>query len=215
MLMLVLSDLHRRAGSATVTVRAGASERKLYIGQGHLLSADSDVVAERLGNMLATEGKLDPDLIEPVAAEARRRGTLLGSQLIADGLLTPAEVAAALERQVRFRFEFAVGTPGVVSVEELKPVPKIVKTPLGVALVALFRERLALEAVVALVSNRDRQLVQFNVQSVKELQLRPAELLICKRLAAGESFETVLEGAIAPEHVTRTVAILVALGLWA
>ncbi|MBS1153613.1 MAG: hypothetical protein H6Q89_5311 [Myxococcaceae bacterium] len=213
-LTMVLADLHRRSAAATLVLKSPSSMRRIHVGEGHLLSAESNVVAERLGDMLASEGLLDPVLIEPVATEARRRGTLLGSQLITDGLLPPAEVAAALERQVRCRFEAAIGTPGVVSIEEAAPVPKVIKTPLGAAIVLAFRERLGLAALEQFIADRDSTPVALKLDAVSALQLMPAELMVCHRLAAGETLEVLLEGS-AREQVTRTVAALVGLGLWA
>ena len=115
---------------------------------------------------------------------------------------------------MRLRFESALATPGVVSLEELRTVPKVFKQPVGAAVALVCRERLTLEAVDALISTRSSQPLKLNIQSVSTLQVTSGEMMICQRLAAGDTLEMVLEGTTSPERVMRTVATLVALGLW-
>lgn len=217
MVMLVLADLNRRAADASVIVRADDAERTLHIEKGKLVFANSNVRPERLGDMLAREGRLDPVLIEPVAAEARRRGTLLGDQLIADGLLTPTELASALERQVVMRFDAAVAMPGEVTLAARGPGAPSVRLELGNAVMALFRERLALEPIESLLADRDRGSVALDLDSepFKRLQLVPVELRTARRLAAGETLDDILGATGSPEQVLRLAGALAGLGLWA
>lgn len=219
MMLLAVSDLNRRAADGAVTVRARAdgASRVLHVARGCLIATESSVVGERLGNMLAAEGRLDPVLIEPVANEARRRGTLLGYQLITDGLMTPTDLASALERQARLRFESALASPGTVSLAAKAIAELVVKIPFGAAVAVAFRARINLRAIQDLIAERPRQVRALDLQEdvFSRLELGPSELRICRALASGQSLEQVISGSPAPDNVVRLVGVLVALGLWA
>jgi hypothetical protein len=217
MLLLVIADLNRRGADATVLIKSPESERTLHVAQGHLIGADSNVQSERLGDMLASEGRLNPDLVEPAAIAAARKGKLLGDQLIAIGMLSPLDVWNALERQVLFRFANAVSMSGSVSVAPKQPVKGVVRRPLGAAVVGLFRERLKIAPINQFLTDRPRNQVKLDISTsgFSRLELVPAELRVCRRLADGENLGQLLDGADAPENVLRIAAALVALGLWA
>jgi hypothetical protein len=215
-LMLVLADLERRAGSALISVTSGNDRRALHVTTGELVRVDSNVKAERLGDMLAAEGRLDPVLIEPVAAEAAKQGHLIGDQLVADGLLEPAELTAALDRQVELRFASALTASGNVALDGPSEKPMMVNIPLGAAMMAAFRSRVPLEAIEFHLEDPDREPVALDLQSpaVTRLELGPAQLKVCNRLAAGESLAQMVEGGIPRDPAYRLAGALNALRLW-
>jgi hypothetical protein len=219
MLLLAIADLNRRSGDGSLTLKARADGawRVLHVAKSALIATESSVVAERLGNMLAAEGRLDPVLIEPVANEARKRGTLLGHQLVADGLLTPTDLASALERQGRLRMDNALATPGVVGIVPKGKIEPMVRTPLGASVIAAFRSRINLQSIQDLIAERPAQPIALDLQSevFRNLELGPGELRICRSVAAGQSFDAVLAASPAPDAVIRILGALVALGLWA
>ena len=147
-LVLVLMELERRQRSACVTVQVAQTKRVLHVVEGYLVGVDSSLKAERLGDMLVGEGLLDEALLEPVAAEAARRGVLLGNQLVNDGLLTSGDLINALERQISFRTGSALSMRGLVTVEppqHLGPAP--VQVPLMVAVFGAIRGWVSLEVI--------------------------------------------------------------------
>ncbi len=219
MVLLVLSDLTRRSadGSFKALSKADGAMRVLHVSRGCLINSESPVVSERLGNMLAAEGRLDPVLIEPVANEARKRGTLLGHQLIADGLLTPTDLASALERQARLRLENAMASSGTVTLVASVGVEPMVRIPLEGAVTAAFRKRINLQAIRDSIAERPKQPLALDLKAevFTRLELGPSELRVCRELAAGKSLDAVLAGSTSPDSVLRLVGVLVALGLWA
>lgn len=219
MLLWVLADLARRSQAATVRVRSerDGTMRAVHVSQGFVVAADSTVQAERLGDLLAAEGRLDPVLIEPVALEASRRQTLLGDQLVADGLLSAADLASALERQVELRFTNAVCTPGVVTVGPKSEARPVARVPLAAGVLALFQLRVSMEEVRALLTERSPTPITLDLESeaFARLGLSPADLRTCRALASGTPLDTVVKEASPPDSALRLAAALTGLGLWA
>lgn len=218
-LMLVVADLNRRQADATVKVLSlvDGCLRVLHIHHGCLIASHSSAVSERLGNMLVTEGKLDPVLLEPVAQEASRRGTLIGNQLVTDGLLTPAELESAVERQVRLRFENALATSGTVRVDPREELKSAVEIPLGAAVAVALRARIQLEPLRALIADRPTTPIALDLQSpdFNRLELGPSEARICRSLALAKPLDAVLAASPSRDSAERLVGLLVGLGLWA
>ncbi len=217
MLMMVISDLNRRTadGSVKVTSVPEGCSRALHVVRGCLVNSESTVVSERLGDVLASEGKLDPALIEPVANEARKRGTLLGHQLIADGLLTPTALASALDRQARLRLQNAMAASGSVRLMATKAIEPIVRVPLGTAVAVAMRERNKVAPIRDLIAARQTPIaLDLNSEVFMRLELGPTELRICRALSSGQTFDEVIAGATSPDSAVRLIGVLVSLGLW-
>lgn len=215
-LQMVLADLERRGKSALVVVQRGEVRRAVHVGDGHVLAVESNLKAERLGDMLAGEGLLDPVLIEPVAAEAAKHGKLLGDQLVIDGLLTGSDLAAALERQVFFRLGAALAMRGVVRVEPAKAIKPVMRVPISSGLLTAFRHWVSLPAIEGHLQDDDRprKALDVSTSAFQRLELGPAELRFSRRLAAGESLEALLESGAPREPVLRLAGALTAVGLW-
>lgn len=215
-LQMVLADLERRGQSALVVVQRGEVRRAVHVADGQLLAVESNLKAERLGDMLAGEGLLDPVLIEPVAAEAAKHGKLLGDQLVIDGLLTPSDLAAALERQVFFRLGAALSMRGVVRIEPAKTILPVLRVPLSSGLLTAFRHWVSLPAIENHLEDdeRPRHALDITTSAFQRLELGPAELRFSRRLAAGETLQAVLDSGAPREPVLRLAGALSAVGLW-
>lgn len=215
-LMLVLADLERRAADGVVVVQSGKVKRAVHVAQGHVIFVDSNLKAERLGDMLASEGHLDPVLIEPVATEAAKHGKLLGDQLVIDGLLSQSDLDAALERQVYFRLGAAMAMRGAVSVEPRRAVKPVLRVPLSAATATAFRKWVPMDAIEGHLAGPDREPLKLDTTSpvFARLELGPAELRFSGRLANGESLADLLASGAPREPVMRLAGALNAVGLW-
>ena len=58
-----VAELHRSSGDATVTIEDAPKRRAIHVAHGHLVAVDSNLKSERLGDLLASEGRLDAALI--------------------------------------------------------------------------------------------------------------------------------------------------------
>ena len=216
-LLWVLMDLERRAASACVTVQSGKAKRVVHVLRGLLIASESNLKTERIGDMLVTEGLLDPVLLEPVAAEATRRKTLLGEQLVADGLLSSDDLRSALDRQVVFRLGAALSMRGAVSVDEPKTLQVSLQMPLMIAVATAFRAWVPLAAIEAeLATDEDLAPIALDAgaAALGLLELGPAELRLTRRLAKGEGVEALLASGSPREPVLRLAGALRAVGLW-
>lgn len=213
---LLVADLERRGGDAAISLQGGQTQRSVAVVGGEVVSAVSNVKRERLGDMLVEEGKLDIVLLEPVAEEAKKHKRLLGDQLVEDKLLTPTELAEALDRQLQLRFEGALQTPGQVTIED-KAIPKSAyHLPLSEAVMNAFRHRVPLAAIELHLADPDRGETRLDLASpgFTRLSVGPSELRVCRRLAQGESLAQLLAAGFPREPVLRLCGALSTLGLW-
>lgn len=213
-----LMDLERQQASACVSVTSGKARRVVHVTRGQLVGAESNLKTERLGDMLVSEGLLDPLLLEPVAAEAARRKTLLGEQLVADGLMTAGDLLSALDRQVTFRMGAALSMRGVVQLEPSRGLQPSVQVPLTVAVAAAFRQWVPLAAIEneLMFKDDDEAPVKLDDTSpvFSALELGPAELRLAHRMAEGEKLDAILGSGQPREPVLRLAGALRAVGLW-
>jgi hypothetical protein len=210
-LLLVLLDLDRRKGSATVVVSASHARRAVLVSNGQLVGCESNINSERVGDMLVSEGLLDAVLLEPVAAEAAKKGVRLGDQMVADGLLNSEELHRALERQVVMRMSASLSMRGVVSVEPVKPTLGTADVPLRVAVVWAFRKGVPLPAIEAqLLANEDVAPPQAEELEalLGALELGPAEVRIARRIVGGEALDTIIGSGAPREPVFRLAGAL-------
>jgi hypothetical protein len=208
MLTATLGSLHREAGSAVLRLRHGELERSLQILNGDLVAARSNVVSERLGSLLAAEGRLDAALIEPVAAEASRNKRLLGDQLVIDGLITPGDLAAVLERQTLGIFRRALMMAGDVQPFPVGAVQAVCHQPAAGLVVAAAREATGAPQTVP---EPARLALPAESEPIRRLGLMPAETRVLRRLTAGATAAQ-LSDLPNPDAARRLVAALHALG---
>lgn len=218
-LVLALMDLDRRAKSACVTVHAGKARRIVHVQQGHIVGADSNLKSERIGEMLAREGRLDAALVEPTAAEALRARVRVGEVLVRDGLLSADELAGALEKQVSFRLGATLTMRGLITIDAPRPVKPTLELRLNTALTAAFRTSVPLAAIedhlklVAELHEAPQNIPEDVAQVLANLELGPAELKISQRLVAGEALDDLLASGMPREPVLRLAGALHVVGL--
>lgn len=212
-LLFVLLDLDRRRESALLTVTSGQAKRTIHLANGQLVGAESNLKSERVGDMLVSEGLLDPVLLEPVAAEARRKGVLLGDQMVIDKLLTSEELARALERQALVRLGAALSMRGVVQVAPAGRFHPTAEVPLRLALVGAFRSGVPLAAIEDQLGTTEgaAHASEDAERLLNALELGPAELRIARRLLAGEGHEAIVASGAPREPVLRLAGALRAL----
>ena len=218
-LLWLLMDLERREASACVTVQAGQARRVVQVQRGQLVGAESNLKSERLGDMLVSEGLLDVVLLEPVAAEAARRQTLLGAQLVADGLLSSTDLIAALDRQVTFRMAAALSMRGLVTSDPPRSLQSSMQVSMTAAVATAFRFWVPLAAIesellAAAEENEVPLMLDDTTPAFSLLELGPAELRLARRLTKGERLGDLLESGAPREPVIWLVGALRATGMW-
>lgn len=213
-LLKQLANIRATNGDAELAIGEPPLKRVLFIRRGELLGGVSDYPDERVGALIAAEGKVDPALIDAIAKAAAAQGRMLGDALIGEGLLTPTDLAAVLERQSVLRFERALTMDGRVRSLKLGTVRGVIRKPVGALLVAFFRDRLSPEVVetLAMFLPRSAFKLQGQDQEFSTLGLSPAELRVQRRLAQGESLLQMTEGPQG-DQALRLVLALTSLGL--
>lgn len=218
-LVLALMDLDRRAKSACVTVHAGKARRIVHVLHGHVIGADSNLKAERIGEMLAKEGRLDAALVEPTAAEALRARMRVGEVLVRDGHLSADELAGALEKQVSLRLGETLTMRGLITIDAPRPVKPTLELRLATALTAAFRSSVPLAAIedhlklLTELREPSTTIPEDAAQLMANLELGPAELKISQRLVAGEALDELLASGMPREPVLRLAGALHVVGL--
>ena len=179
-----VGELYRASGHGSVKVEHGAARRTAHLEHGRLVSVSSNLAPDRIGELLVSEGRLEAELVEPVAQLAQRKGRLFGDQLVADGILSPAELAHALERQALLRFKRAALMHGEVASGEAGTARPSLGRPVGPLVVDLLRRRVPYVALQALVAALPEGPVSVTAPQSRlmALALVPLEVGICKQL---------------------------------
>jgi hypothetical protein len=213
-LLRVLGTLCRSRDQAAVSVDNGRVRRTLHVAHGELIAAESSVMTERLGGLLAAEGKLDVELVTPLVQAARAANRFFGDELIAQGLLTPADVARAVERQTHARFDRALQMAGAIAAARPLRVRPTYRAPLASVVVAAFRSRLPVATAFSLVAglSPEHSRLRADDLNVEELRLTLPELRCWRRLASGQDAAAVLDRTSDGEVPVRLIAALIALG---
>jgi len=210
--LATLADYAFLPRAAAVEV-GGLQTRTLWVKAGNLVGTGSSFTDDRLGEVLAAQGKLDAALIKPIGDAAQARGRRLGELLCEDKLLTHQELATALDDQAQMVFVRALGTsgPSRVITPERGPFHPI-NRPLAALVVDAFRSSLPLAAVRDVLANAGAtgKLIATPVQ-VQQLALRPAELRQVRELERVPVKPASL--AQGSEPLARLLAGLVALKL--
>jgi hypothetical protein len=215
-LLQVIGELWRDSGEAAVSVDDGRERRTLHVLRGRLIGADSNITSELLGELLVSRGLLDPVLIAPMSAEAKRHGRLLGDQLLADKLLSSGELLSVLDHQAFLRFERALTMAGEVFVAGKAVVRAGLVQPLGPLTLRAFRERIPLDAVHAFHVGRGSPsgLLKLSQDVEHRLRLLPFELRLARDFSHGARMTQQRPADPASEVRLRFGAALMALELW-
>jgi hypothetical protein len=100
-----LLGLAEAEATGVLTVTRGQVQKKLFLRQGILIAAESNLREEALGEILVAMGLLGQSRLPTLLAEVKRRGKKMGAVLVDLGWATPEDVLAALGEQVRRRAE--------------------------------------------------------------------------------------------------------------
>ena len=209
-----IARLRAGTGDAELAVGEQPNKRVLFIRKGELVGGVSDFPDERVGAMLAAAKMVDPALIDAVAKAAAAQGRMLGDALIAEGLITPTDLAAVLENQTYVRFERTLSMPGVVRERQLGTVRGVVRRPVGALLVAVFRDKLPPATIETLMifAPATRYALNGKDTELNDLALTPSETRTLRRLGQGEELQQLLSTPQG-EQAARLVLALLSLGV--
>ncbi len=201
-LVRLLGELCRTRGSGVVVVRDAGVERALFVTRGQLLAATSNAAAERLGPFLVAEKLVSAWKIETLAKRAREEGRRLGDQLVFEGMLTPTQLAMALERQALTVFRNALPVREAAELRPPAPVNAVMHQAIGALVLDAFREGLGPKP-----EGLPGGTLALEDELVAELGLRPAEARTVRRLRA-EKPEAVARSGVLAERVVQAFAAL-------
>jgi tetratricopeptide (TPR) repeat protein len=100
MLSDILIGLQRTKKMGTLEVTSGSLVKKVYIKNGDMVFASSNLDEDRFGDLLLSEGRITYDQYERSVQHMVYTGTQQGAALVELGFLKPRELFIALKRQV-------------------------------------------------------------------------------------------------------------------
>jgi tetratricopeptide (TPR) repeat protein len=100
-----LLGLAEAEATGVLVLNRGQVQKRLFLRQGVLVAAESNLREEALGEILVAMGLLGQSRLPTLLAEVKRRGKKMGAVLVDLGWATPEDVLAALGEQVRRRAE--------------------------------------------------------------------------------------------------------------
>lgn len=99
----LLFDLVEPATTGTLAVSRGKIRKEIFLRDGRVVAADSNLRQEALGTLLCNRGIVDERQLAYLLAETKARGHKMGAVLIELGWLSPEEVLECLAAQARKR----------------------------------------------------------------------------------------------------------------
>jgi len=99
----LIFDLAETSVTGTLCLAHGKVRKDLYVRDGQVVAADSNLRQEALGTLLCGKGIIDERQLAFLLAETKKRGQKMGAVLIELGWLTPEEVLECLAAQARKR----------------------------------------------------------------------------------------------------------------
>jgi tetratricopeptide (TPR) repeat protein len=100
-----LLSLAEAQATGVLSVSRGQVQKKLFLRDGVLIAAESNLREEALGEILVAMGILGQSRVPALLAEVKRRGKKMGAVLVDLGWATPEDVLAGLGEQVKRRAE--------------------------------------------------------------------------------------------------------------
>jgi CheY-like chemotaxis protein len=89
--------------TGTLSLARGKVRKDLYIRDGRVVAADSNLRQEALGTLLCAKGIIDEGQLNYLLSETKARGHKMGAVLVELGWLSPDEVLQCLAAQARKR----------------------------------------------------------------------------------------------------------------
>ena len=109
----LLRELQSARATGILSLVAGGARKALYLKDGRVVFATSNVPSDRLGEVLLRDGRITAEQNE-ASARALAHGRRQGRALVEAGVLTPDELWSAVQSQVReivfSVFEWTEGT---------------------------------------------------------------------------------------------------------
>ena len=99
----LLLDLTDGCQTGTLALARGKVRKEIYLRDGKVVAADSNLRQEALGTLLCAKEIIDERQLAYLLAETKARGHKMGAVLIELGWLSPEEVLQCLSAQVRKR----------------------------------------------------------------------------------------------------------------
>jgi len=99
----LIFDIADTTLTGTLGLSYGKIRKDLYVRDGEVVAADSNLRQEALGTLLCARGLVDEGQLAFLLAETKRRGHKMGAVIIELGWMTPDEVLQALAAQARKR----------------------------------------------------------------------------------------------------------------
>jgi hypothetical protein len=96
----LLHELHGAGATGILSLTSGGARKALYFKGGRVVFGASNLPSDRLGEVLLREGKITPDQHE-TSIRALAQGRRQGRALVEMGALSPDELWAAVQTQVR------------------------------------------------------------------------------------------------------------------
>ena len=97
----LLQNLCASKATGTLTLEHAGQEKSIYLKDGHIVFAASNMAEDRLGHILVKDGKLTPEQVEAAlklkAATRKRFGAIIAEL----GFITPKELFEGLKLQVK------------------------------------------------------------------------------------------------------------------
>jgi hypothetical protein len=101
LLLEQVAELHRRRRSGILAVTAGEVTKGLFLQEGRVVFACSTLEADKLGENLIRQGRINRDEFADAFQRAREGGRRLGHELVGAGVITPDELPRLVMHHVR------------------------------------------------------------------------------------------------------------------
>jgi CheY-like chemotaxis protein len=99
----LIFDLADTTTTGTLALAHGKMRKDLYVRNGQVVAADSNLRQEALGTLLCAKGIIDESQLTYLLAETKKRGQKMGAVLVEIGWMSPEEVLQCLAAQARKR----------------------------------------------------------------------------------------------------------------
>jgi two-component system, OmpR family, response regulator len=97
----LLQNLISSKTSGTLTLRSDRAEKSIYIKEGHIVFASSNLSEDRLGHVLIHTGKMTPEQVEGALKLKGATNRKFGAVVVELGFLPPKELFEGLKLQVK------------------------------------------------------------------------------------------------------------------
>ncbi len=97
----ILQTLQSRKATGTLTLRDHGQVKSIYLKEGMIVFASSNLEEDRLGEMLLKSGRITPEQYRISVEILKKTGKRHGSVLVEEGFLNPKELFEGLKYQVK------------------------------------------------------------------------------------------------------------------